>query len=190
MTVWQFAAAFALAAAAALIIVARRWYPMQMSTRNITTVGILVAIGTVAASFVWVPVGPAKAYPGQHAINVLAAVLLGPVPATVVALLVGILRMLMGIGTVLALPGGMFGAFFAGVAYRLGRRYEFAVVGEVVGTGIVGAMAAVPIVRFVLGDEMLAFALVAPFLLSSGVGAVVAYLMLRSVESIELWRGR
>ncbi len=189
MTVWQFAASFAAAATVLLIYCARRWYPMQMNTRNITAVGLFVAVGTVAASFTWIPVGPAKAYPGQHAVNVLAAVLLGPVPATLVALLVGMLRMLMGIGTILALPGGMFGAFVAGVAYRLSDRYEWAVAGEVLGTGIPGALAAVAVVRLVLGQEVLAFALVGPFLLSSAVGASLAYLMLRSLEGLEEWLG-
>ena len=49
------------------------------SLRTVTAVGLLVALGTVASPFS-IPVGVSNVYPVQHAINVLAGAILGPVP--------------------------------------------------------------------------------------------------------------
>lgn len=178
MNVWSFIGAASAVTLAVLAWAAKSRYPVKFGAHSLATMGVLVALGTVASMLI-VPVGPAKAYPVQHTINVLAAVMLGPVEATLVALAVGVLRNLLGLGTVLALPGGMIGAFLAGVMYRSLGRQEGAVAGEVFGTGILAALASVPIVRLVLGQEMFAFALVVPFGLSSAVGAVIAYALLR-----------
>lgn len=181
MNVWSFIAAASVTTLASLAWLAKNRYPVKFGARPLALMGVLVALGT-AASMLIIPVGPAKAYPVQHTINVLAAVMLGPVEATLVAMAVGVLRNLLGLGTVLALPGGMIGAFLAGVMYRSLGRQEGAVIGEVFGTGILGALASVPIVRLVLGQEMVALALVVPFGLSSGVGAVIAYVLLRTLS--------
>ena len=77
--------------------------------------------------------------PTAHLINIVCAVLLGPVYSFVCACTIGVIRMsLMGIPP-LALTGAVFGAALSGILYRLsGGRLIFAVIGEVVGTGIIG----------------------------------------------------
>ncbi len=50
---------------------------MKARTHRLVLMAVLVAIGTATAGTLWFPAGVAKAYPVQHAINVLAAVLLG-----------------------------------------------------------------------------------------------------------------
>ncbi len=59
---------------------------MKARTHRLVLMAVLVAIGTATAGTLWFPAGVAKAYPVQHAINVLAAVLLGPMDAMAVAL--------------------------------------------------------------------------------------------------------
>ena len=159
---------------------ATRYYPVRFHPRSLTLMGLMVALGTVAGPLM-IPVGPAHAYPIQHTINVVAGVLLGPVEAVLIALLVGILRNVLGLGTLLALPGGVIGAFLAGVIYRRFQRIPWAAAGEVVGTGLFGALAAVPIVRLIMGQELAALGLVIPFTLSALVGAVAAQIILRGV---------
>ncbi len=149
--------------------------------RRITAVGLLVALGTVAAPFS-IPVGVAKVYPVQHAINVIAAVLMGPVPAVVAAILTSTLRNLMGTGTPLAFPGSIFGALMAGFAYLFFKRVYAAGIGEVLGTGLIGALVAIPLARWILGFEGLAFAFIIPFTLSSIAGAILGALIL------QLWK--
>lgn len=151
-------------------------------TRLITLMAVLIAIGTLGAQFLWFPAGVAKAYPVQHAVNVIAAVLLGPIPAVVIAFVIGLLRFLLGLGTFLAFPGGMFGALAAGLFYKMYQKKRSAVMGEVLGTGILGSFASVPIVHLIMGSTVGAFAFLPSFLISSLSGAVIATFILSRVK--------
>lgn len=83
---------------------------------------VLAALGVVIAPFLWFAWGPTKAFPGQHLVNVLAGVLLGPAWAALVATVVGTIRIALGVGTVYAYPGGIPGGIVVGVAYHVLRR--------------------------------------------------------------------
>lgn len=149
--------------------------------RRITAIGLLVALGTVAAPYS-LPVGVAKVYPVQHAINVLAGVLLGPGSAVTAAVLTSALRNLMGTGTPLAFPGSIFGALLAGLAARYLKKDLFAAAGEVLGTGFIGALTAFPLAKWLLGFAGAAYALIPSFALSSLLGAIIGMLIL------QIWR--
>nr|WP_272917886.1 MULTISPECIES: energy coupling factor transporter S component ThiW [Halobacillus] len=151
-------------------------------TRILTFMAVLVAIGTLGSQFLWFPAGVARAYPVQHAVNVIAAVVLGPLPAVAVAFVIGLLRFLLGLGTVLAFPGGMIGAFSAGVFYKLYARTSSAAAGEVFGTGVIGALAAVPLANWFMGSSAAVFAFLPSFLVSSLSGAVIAVFILSRVK--------
>lgn len=144
--------------------------------------GLFVAVGTLSAHLLGIPVGLARVFPVQHSINVLAAVTLGPGPAVLVAVVVSLLRNLLGLGTLFAFPGSVFGALLAGMAYRVTGRPGAAVVGELVGTGIVGALAAFAMARWLLGQEAVASAFILSFSASAAVGAVIAWLILRAIR--------
>jgi len=148
-----------------------------LSLRNVTAVGLLVALGTVAAPFS-IPIGVAKVFPVQHAINVLAGVLLGPGPAVIAAILTSTIRNLLGTGTPLAFPGSIFGALLAGLAFRYSKKEYFAVAGEVIGTGLIGALVAFPVAKWLLGFGGLAYFFIIPFALSSLSGALLGLILL------------
>ena len=152
-----------------------------MPLRRIVAIGLLVALGTVAAPFS-IPVGVAKVYPVQHAINVLAGALLGPGPAVIAAVLTSTLRNLLGTGTPLAFPGSIFGALLAGMAFRLLKRDYFAALGELAGTGLIGGFAAFLLAKWVLGFPGLAYAIIIPFLLSSLAGSFIGLVILRLAQ--------
>lgn len=149
-----------------------------MPVRKLTVTALFIALGTAAGVFS-IPLAGARLFPVQHAINVLTAVSLGPFYAVVTAFGVAVLRNLLGTGTILAFPGGMVGAFLAGILFSLSKKEMAAALGEVIGTGLLGGLAAFPLARFVLGQEVLAFAYVIPFSLSSLAGAVLGYLLIR-----------
>lgn len=157
-----------------------------MRVRNLTLMAMLVAFGVLASRFVYIPVGAAKAYPVQHLINVLAAVLLGPGPAVGIALMIGAIRNLLGTGTILAFPGGMVGAILASYLYRWTRRTGWALIGEVFGTGVLGALLAFPLARIVLGKDVAAFFFVIPFSLSSLMGALLALPVLAALRRADI----
>ncbi|WP_027417122.1 energy coupling factor transporter S component ThiW [Aneurinibacillus terranovensis] len=142
-------------------------------TTRLALMALLVAIGTVGSSFLWFPVGIAKVDPLQHAINVIAAVLLGPGPAVAIAFLIGLIRNMLGVGTILAFPGGMVGAWLAGYLFTKIRKTWAAAVGEVIGTGVIGSLLSVPIAGLLMGKKVGALFYVPSFFISSFAGAIL-----------------
>ena len=145
-----------------------------MKAKEMTLMAMLVAVGVLSSSLMAIPIGAARALPVQHAINVIGAVLMGPAQAGLVALLIAVLRMLLGTGTPLAIPGGLIGALLAGYLYRRWRVIPAAMIGELVGTGLIGALLSYPVAKFLLGQNVAAFFFVVPFSLSSLAGVVLA----------------
>jgi len=152
-------------------------------TKKLTIAGVLVALGVVLSPFS-IPVGVARAFPIQHMINVIAGVMLGPAYAVIMAFTTSAIRNILGTGTLLAFPGSMLGALLAGLAARHVRGRLFpACAGELIGTGILGALAAYPVAAFILGREVAVFAFVIPFVVSSFVGAAIAFILLASLRN-------
>jgi energy coupling factor transporter S component ThiW len=155
---------------------------VKISVQKLTLMAMFVAIGTLASHVFWIPAGAAKAFPVQHVINVIAGVTLGPVPAVIVAFTIGLLRNLFGIGSLLAFPGGMIGALLAGYFYKRAKTYGAAAVGEWIGTGLIGALIAVPIATLFLDSKTGAFFFVLPFLTSSVAGGIIGWMVLRMIR--------
>ncbi|SDB82205.1 energy coupling factor transporter S component ThiW [Pelagirhabdus alkalitolerans] len=158
------------------------------NTRKLTLMAALIALGVLGATFIWFPTGVARAYPVQHALNVITAVILGPGPAVIVAFGVGLLRNLLGLGTLLAFPGGIMGALLAGLFYKYSKKHRTAVIGEVIGTSIFGSLLSIPIARLFMGDTAGVFAFVPGFFISSLTGALLAWLLLARLKHIDFTR--
>ncbi len=147
-----------------------------METRKVAYAVVLTAIAVVLSPF-FIPVGPAKAFPAQHMVNVIGAVLLGPWYAVAVALAASIIRNAMGTGTLFAFPGSMIGAFIAGYVYVFTRNIYLAALSEIFGTGILGALASTLVVSpAFMGKPMDATALMIPFLASTIAGSIIGVL--------------
>ena len=162
-----------------------------MKTRKLILMAMFVAIGVAGSAFVYFPAGIARAYPIQHALNVIAAVLFGPGPAVVIAFLTGVVRILTGTGSLLAFPGGMIGALLAGLMYARFGKIWIAALGEVVGTGIIASLVAVPYAKLLLGTEFGALFFIPPFFISSLSGAILGIVLatrLMSTDRIKIWQ--
>lgn len=158
---------------------------MKSNTKKLTMAAFFVAIAVVF-SFVNIPVGLAKCYPIQHMVNVLSAVLLGPLYSVLVAFCTSLIRNMSGTGSLMAFPGSMIGAFFAGILFYKTKKLSLAFLGEVIGTGIIGALLAYPIAKFVLGKEMAIFGMVIPFSVSTLGGSIIAIIIILSIKNTEL----
>ena len=126
--------------------------------------------------------------PMAHFINVTCAVMLGPWYAFVCALAIGIIRMTcMGIPP-LALTGAIFGAFLSGMLYRMSRgRLVWAFAGEVIGTGIIGAILSYPVMTFVWGKTGLTWFFYVPsFIAGTLIGGTIAFLFLKHLQKARL----
>lgn len=159
-----------------------------MHTRKVAQAVILVAIA-VALSPIFIPLGFIKLFPAQHMINVIGGVMLGPWYAVGIATAAAIIRNLLGVGTPLAFPGGMIGAFVAGWAYILFRRTYAAAIGEVLGTGLLGALVSVWLVApMIMKKTMAASVMIGAFAASSLAGAVLGVAALEVLRKAGIWQ--
>ena len=155
-------------------------YTMQ----RMTLLAMLVALGVVISPILRVE----GMCPMAHFINIVCSVLLGPWYSLLCAVLIGILRMaFMGIPP-LALTGAVFGAFLSGVLYRISKgRMIYAVVGEVIGTGIIGAIVSYPVMAGLMGRTGLSWLFYVPsFICGTLIGGSVAFLFLKYLNQAKL----
>lgn len=120
---------------------------------------MLVAIGVVISPILRVE----GMCPMAHLINIVCSVFLGPWYSLLCATLIGIIRMtLMGIPP-LALTG--------------------AVLGEVFGTGVIGALASYPVMTYIVGREGLTWAFYIPsFIGGTLIGGSIAFVFLMALR--------
>lgn len=148
-----------------------------MNLRKIILTALLMGIGVLSANLVVIPIGFAKCFPVQHALNILLAVLIGTRGAVMGSFGIALLRNLLGTGTIMAFPGSIFGAFLASVAYKKTNSIYAAIMGEIIGTGLIGGLVAFLIAKFILGSDVAAFTYVIPFIVSSFGGSMIAFLL-------------
>ena len=91
--------------------------------------------------------------------------------------------MVMGIPP-LALTGAIFGATLSGVFYKLSKgKLIAAVLGEIFGTGIIGAIVSYPVMTYLCGKEGLTWFFYVPsFIMGTLIGGSIAYLLLKRLE--------
>ena len=156
---------------------------MKNKTFRLTLAGILCGVAVVGSTISF-PVLWSKCAPVQHMVNVLAGVTLGPCYALGMAFCASMLRNLLGIGSLLAFPGSMCGALLCGLLWKRTGKLPFAVLGEIIGTGLIGGLLAYPIAVAFMGVNAGAVAFcayVVPFLVSASVGAGISSLILAAM---------
>ncbi len=141
---------------------------------------MLVAIGVVISPILRVE----GLCPTAHLINIVCSVLLGPWYSLLCATMIGIIRMIfLGIPP-LALTGAVFGAFLSGVLYRVSNgKIIFAVIGEIFGTGVIGAIVSYPVMALIMGRTGLTWMFYVPsFIAATIMGGTAAYILLKALS--------
>jgi len=69
-----------------------------MDTKKMTFSALLIAMGVFLGNLIFIPIGVAKCFPVQHAINVISAVILGPFYSVTIAFSISLLRNIIGTG--------------------------------------------------------------------------------------------
>ncbi len=152
--------------------------------KKLTLSALLTAIAVVG-SMIQFPAFGSNCAPVQHIVNVFCAVFLGPVYGVGVAFAASLIRNLLSIGSLMAFPGSMFGALLCGLLYKYTKKLLPTLVGEVFGTAVLGGLCAYPVAIFLLGKtagEIAFYAYIIPFLISTGVGTVIAGIVLFSLK--------
>ncbi|MFV0560763.1 MAG: energy coupling factor transporter S component ThiW [Enterococcus sp.] len=128
--------------------------------------------------------------PMSSVMNILAGVVLGPFYAFVMALVCGIIRMLfLGIPP-LALTGALFGAYLAGMGYRLTGKIYGSMLGEIIGTGIIGSILSYPVMVWFTGsNQELYWLIYTPrFLGATLIGSVLSYFILFKLKNLTIFK--
>lgn len=156
----------------------------MLSTKKIVAVGIFAALGTVLGGISF-PIGPARVMPLQHTLNAIMGIILGPWLAAAAALITGMLRLSLGLGTIFALPGGVFGGIVVGLAYRLTGR-QLAALTEPIGTALIGGAVSGMLVAPAIGSAETSLYFMGIFAVSAIPGAIIGYIVLKAFNFINL----
>lgn len=153
-------------------------------TKKMVLTAMFACLAFVLNTFVYFP----AMAPFQHFVDVLAAVFLGPWYACAAAFLCGVMRMLSG-RTIQAVAGAVFGPIIGGLLYRRTGSFVMTFIGEVVGTGFVGAMVSYPLMKLFYGlDAQSPFYYIPFYTPAAVVGAgmgVAVLLTLRKTRLLE-----
>jgi energy coupling factor transporter S component ThiW len=152
------------------------------SVKKLALAGILCAVA-VAGSLLSFPVFGSKCAPVQHMVNVLCAVFLGPWYGLAAAFVASLLRNLLGWGSLLAFPGSMCGALLCGLAYRMTKNLPATLAAEVLGTGVLGGLAAYPVAKELMGLTPETYTVyILPFLISTAAGSILTGILVFALQ--------
>jgi energy coupling factor transporter S component ThiW len=156
----------------------------KTNTKKLALAGAFCAVAVVGSLFSF-PVLGSKCAPVQHMVNILCAVLLGPGYGICVAFAASLIRNLLGLGTLMAFPGSMFGALLCGLVYAKTKNIPGTLIGEVFGTAVLGGLCAYPVAIFFMGKsaaDIAFYVYIIPFLISTAGGAIISAVLIFSLK--------
>ena len=157
----------------------------QSQTKKLAVAGVLCAVAVVGSMFIVFPVFGGKCAPVQHMVNVLCAVFLGPWYGVGVAFVASLIRNILGVGSLMAFPGSMCGALLCGLVFWKSRNLAATLAAEVVGTGVIGGLAAYPVAVLFMNVDAAAvafYAYIVPFLISTVAGSILAGVLVAALD--------
>ena len=153
------------------------------STKKLALAGVLCAVAIVGSMFITFPVLGSKCSPVQHMVNILCAVFLGPAYGVGAAFAASLLRNIIGVGSVVAFQGSMCGALLCGLAYRITKNLPATLAAEVLGTGVLGGLAAYPVAKELMGLTPETYTVyIIPFLISTAAGSILAGILVYALQ--------
>ena len=100
-----------------------------------------------------------------------------------------LIRNFLGLGSLMAFPGSMFGAWVCGLVYAKTQNLFGTLMGEVFGTAILGGLCAYPIAILFMGQSVAAlafYAYIIPFLISTAGGAIISAIFIYSLKKSDI----
>ncbi|MBR6541978.1 MAG: energy coupling factor transporter S component ThiW [Anaerotignum sp.] len=118
----------------------------KFTTKRLVMTAMLACMAFVLNTFVHFP----AMAPFQHFVNAMAAVTVGPWLGSLAGFLTGVFRIACG-SDIGSITGAIFGPILGGLLYRRFGSFAAVWAGEVIGTGVVGAMASYPFFKMFYG---------------------------------------
>ena len=146
----------------------------KTSIKKMVLCALFASMAFVLNTFVYFP----AMAPFQHFVDVVAAVFLGPWWACLAAFICGVMRMMSG-RTIQAVTGAIFGPILGGLIWKKTKNIYLVCVGEVIGTGILGALASYPLMKMFYGLDVQNPLYYVPFYIPSAVvGGIMGVMVL------------
>lgn len=156
----------------------------NLNVRKMVLCAIFASLAFVLNTFVYFP----AMAPFQHFVDVVAAVFLGPWWACLSAFVCGVMRMASG-RTIQAVTGAIFGPILGGLLWKKTKNIYWVCVGEVIGTGLIGALASFPLMKWFYGLDAQNPLYYIPFYIPSavvgGVMGVMVLLILKRAKVLD-----
>lgn len=159
-------------------------------TKKLCLASLLCAIAVVGSLFSF-PVFASKCAPIQHMVNIICAVILGPWYGVAVAFVASLIRNLLGLGSLMAFPGSIFGALLCGITYWKSKNIVMTLLAEVFGTSILGGLCAYPIAVLLMGVDagtVAFYAYILPFFVSTAGGAILSGILLAALSKTGIFK--
>lgn len=156
----------------------------KTNVKKLAIAGVFCAVAVVGSMFSF-PVFGSKCSPVQHMVNILCSILLGPGYSVGAAFGAALIRNLLGLGSLMAFPGSIFGALLCGLVYQKSKHILATLLGEVFGTSVLGGLCAYPVAIFLMGQsaaDMAFYAYIIPFLISTAAGAFISGVLIYSLK--------
>ncbi len=156
----------------------------KTNVKKLALAAMLCALAVVGSLFSF-PIMGSKCAPVQHMVNILCAVFLGPVYGLEVAFCASLIRNLLGLGTLMAFPGSMFGALICGLVYKKTKKLLPTLLGETFGTAVLGGLCAYPVAILLMGrnaGELAVYVYVLPFFISTAGGSILSGVLIGSLK--------
>ncbi len=160
-----------------------------MKSRKLAITALLIAINVVLSSIIIIPLGPVKAAPVQHFVNVLSAVIVGPWYGLAQSAYIINSKSSFGTGTAFAFPGSMIGVLLASMFYIYRKHIFMAAVGEVLGTGVIGSLICIPLAYFLGLQYFFIKPLMITFIVLSAIGSIISYFLLLTQKNVVFFKG-
>ncbi|MCI8341938.1 MAG: energy coupling factor transporter S component ThiW [Firmicutes bacterium] len=153
---------------------------MNSKTKKLVLTAIWAAMGFVLTPILRIP---GYAAPMQHLINVSGVVIMGPLYGFACSALLTVMKIIIMGEDLFSIPGGLIGAFLAAVMFAKTNNVTAAVVGEVFGTGILGALCSYPLAKFYYGTPKVAvFTYIPAFMISTCFGSLCAVVLIHAMK--------
>lgn len=153
-------------------------------TKKLALAGVLCAVGVIGSLFSF-PIFGSKCAPVQHMVNIICAVLLGPYYGLGVAFTTSLIRNIVGLGSLMAFPGSMFGALLCGIVYSKTKNSLLTYIAEIFGTAILGGLSAYPVAILLMGKsatDIAFYVYIIPFFISTAGGSILAAFIVETLK--------
>lgn len=119
--------------------------------------------------------------------NILAGIIMEPLYEFYMAFITGLLRIFILVAPPFALTGAIFGGLLAGILFKINHKNYLAMLGELIGTGIIGPIASYPLITIYTGTTSKLFWLL---LFPKFLGAAIIDILISSFVLIKLQKTR